>query len=84
MQNFSLQDSARKREDLSWKQWGKRLDIYFKHIEFLFSPDLILIGGGVSKKHEKFLKHIDIRAEILPAKLRNEAGIIGAALAAVS
>ena len=81
---FFAADSARKREDLSWKQWGKRLDIYFKHIEFLFSPDLILIGGGVSKKHEKFLKHIDIRAEILPAKLRNEAGIIGAALAAVS
>lgn len=77
-------DSARKREDLSWKQWGERLNIYFNHIEFLFSPDLIIIGGGVSKKHEKFLKHIDIRAQIVPAKLRNEAGIIGAAVAVAS
>ncbi len=81
---FFAADSARKREDLSWKKWGKRLDIYFNHIEFLFSPDLIIVGGGVSKKHGKFLKHIRTRAQIVPAKLRNEAGIIGAALAAVS
>lgn len=77
-------DSARTREDLSWKQWGKRLNIYFNHIEFLFSPDLIIIGGGVSKKHRKFLPFIKVRAQVIPAKLRNQAGIIGAALAAVS
>ncbi len=77
-------DRARKRNDLSWKKWGQRLDIYFNHIEFLFSPDLIIIGGGVSKKHEKFLHYINVRAQVVPAKLRNEAGIIGAALAAIS
>jgi polyphosphate glucokinase len=72
----------RKAEKLSWKEWGLRLNQYFQHIEFLFSPDLIIIGGGVSKKFEKFSPYIDTRAPIVPAKLRNEAGIIGGALSA--
>ena len=72
-------DRIRKADDLSWKKWGKRLNRYFHHIEFLFSPDLIIIGGGVSKKHEKFLPYIETRAAVVPAQLRNEAGIIGAA-----
>ena len=76
--------SARERESLSWKKWGNRLNIYFNHIEFLFSPDMIIIGGGVSKQHKKFLRYIKVRAEVVPAKLRNEAGIIGAALAVSS
>jgi polyphosphate glucokinase len=77
--------SARVREeqDLGWKKWGKRLNTYFQHIEMLFSPDLIIIGGGVSKKHDSFLHYIDVRAEVVPAKLRNEAGIVGAAVTAV-
>jgi polyphosphate glucokinase len=75
-------DRARKEFDLSWKEWGMRLSEYFNHIEFLFSPQRIIIGGGVSKKHEKFLKYIKVRAEVVPAKLLNEAGIIGAAAAA--
>ncbi len=77
-------DRARKDQDLSWKEWGRRLNEYFHHIEFLFSPQRVIIGGGVSKKHKKFLKYIDIRAEVVPAELLNEAGIIGAAAAAVS
>lgn len=77
-------DRARKKLDLSWKKWGKRLNEYFNHIEFLFSPQLIIIGGGVSKKHKKFLKYIKVRAKVVPAKLRNEAGIIGAAAVAVT
>ena len=75
-------DRARKELGLSWKEWGKRLSEYFNHIEFLFSPQRIIIGGGVSKKHDKFLKYIKVRAEVIPAELLNEAGIIGAAAAA--
>jgi polyphosphate glucokinase len=77
-------DRARKEEKLSWKAWGKRLDEYFQHIEFLFSPQLIIIGGGVIKYHEKFLKYIKTNAKIVPAELLNEAGIIGAATAAAN
>jgi polyphosphate glucokinase len=73
---------ARVVKDLSWKQWSKRLNEYLQYVEFLFSPDLFIIGGGVSKKHKKFFKYLDVKAEIVPARLRNEAGIIGAAMAA--
>ena len=76
-------DRVREESDLTWEEWGDRLNIYFQHIEFLFSPNLIIIGGGVSKKHQKFLKYINLRADIVPAQLRNEAGIIGAAMAAI-
>lgn len=75
-------DSARKREDLGWKEWGKRLNQYFQTLEFLLSPDLFIVGGGVSKKHEKFFGSIETRAPIVPAKMRNHAGIIGGAMAA--
>ncbi|MCA9899523.1 MAG: ROK family protein [Ardenticatenaceae bacterium] len=75
-------ERIREEKNLTWKQWGKRLNTYFQHIEFLFSPELIIIGGGVSKKHEEFLHFIKTRATIIPAELRNEAGIIGAAVLA--
>lgn len=76
-------DRARKDEDLSWKEWGERFQVYLRKIEDLFWPDLIVIGGGISKKSEKFLPRIETRAEIVPASLLNEAGIAGAALAHV-
>ncbi len=76
-------ERIRTEKGLSWKQWGQRLNVYFQHIEFLFSPDLIILGGGISKQHEKFLKYIDLRAKVVPAGLRNEAGIVGAAMAAL-
>lgn len=75
-------DRIRKKEDLSWKNWGERVNEYLGRMEALFSPDLFIIGGGVSKKHEKFFKYLTIKAEFVPAESLNEAGIIGAALAA--
>ena len=72
--------SAREREDLSWEDWAHRLTTYYRKLELLFSPDLFVVGGGVSKKADKFLPLIDIDTEIIPAELLNAAGIIGAAL----
>ncbi len=74
--------SVREKEDLSWKKWGKRLNEYLNYMEMLFTPDLFILGGGVSKRSEKFMEHINVRAEVLPAQLLNDAGIIGAAMAA--
>jgi polyphosphate glucokinase len=74
--------NARKRDELKWKQWAERLDEYLDHVERLFTPRLIIIGGGVSKRSEKFLPELTVKARIIPARLRNEAGIIGAAVAA--
>jgi polyphosphate glucokinase len=73
------------REDkkLSWKKWGGRVDEYLRHLEMLFSPDLFVIGGGISKKATKFFGYLKTRAPIVPAQLLNEAGIVGAAVAAV-
>ena len=74
---------AREDEDLSWEHWAHRLKKYLAHVEMLFSPDLFVLGGGVSRKPEKFLPHIHgISAEIVPAVLQNNAGIVGAAMAA--
>jgi polyphosphate glucokinase len=75
-------DSAREREGLSWKDWAARLQTYLDELQALFWPELIIIGGGVSKKADKFLPLIDIEVEVVPAQLQNEAGIIGAAMAA--
>ena len=72
-------DSAREREDLDWEQWAERLQRYFRVVEDLLWPDLIVVGGGVSKKHEQFLPLLDLRTPIVPAALRNAAGIVGAA-----
>lgn len=66
-------------QDLSWKKWAKRLQRYYSHVEMLFSPDLFVVGGGVSKKHEKFLPLLELRTPIVPAALLNTAGIVGAA-----
>ena len=75
-------DSARERDDLSWPQWAKRLTRYFQEIERLLWPDLIVVGGGVSKKADKFLPLLDIRTPIVASQLRNDGGIVGAALLA--
>ena len=75
-------DAARERDDLSWDKWAKRLQHYFETLEKLFSPDLIVVGGGVSKKSDKFLPLLELHTEIVPAGLKNEAGIVGAALLA--
>ena len=73
---------AREDEDLSWEAWAKRLPRSDRRLEELFSPDLLVVGGGVSKHAAKFLPLLDLRTEIVPATLRNTAGIVGAALVA--
>lgn len=75
--------SAKERRRLSWKSWAKRLQRYYSHLEMLFSPDLFLVGGGVSKSYEKFLPLLKLHTPIIPAELRNNAGILGAAALAV-
>ena len=74
--------SIKEREGLSYKEWAVRLQRYYSHLEMLFSPDLFVVGGGVSKDSDRFLPHLELKTPIVPATLRNRAGIIGAALAA--
>jgi polyphosphate glucokinase len=75
--------SVRKREDLSYPVWAKRVQRYLSHVEALFTPDLFVVGGGVSRKSDKWVPLLDLRTPVKPAELLNEAGIIGAALVAV-
>ena len=76
-------DRARQLKGYSWKQWGKRVSEYLEYLESLITPDLFIIGGGVSKRYAKFFPYINCKTEIVPAQLRNRAGIVGAAVAAV-
>ena len=71
--------SARDSEGLSYKEWAKRLQRYYDRLEAVLWPDLIVVGGGVSRKADKFLPLLKLNAEIVPAKLLNTAGIVGAA-----
>ena len=75
---------ARDRDELSWKDWAARAERYLRHVEVLFSPDLFIIGGGISKKPDKWLPYIDINTELRPAEMANNSGIVGAALAVES
>lgn len=72
--------SVRERKELSWDEWGHRLHHYVRILETILWPERIIIGGGVSAKHEKYFKYIRSRAPLIPAKFLNEAGIVGAAL----
>ena len=74
-------DSARKRDDLNWKEYAGRLDEYLHKIEDLLWPDLIVVGGGISKKSEKYFPHLTTRTKVVRAEMQNNAGIAGAALA---
>lgn len=76
-------DGARKRDDLSWREYAGRLDEYLHRIEDLLWPDLIVIGGGISKKSDKFFPHLTARTKIVRAEMQNNAGIAGAALAGI-
>jgi polyphosphate glucokinase len=75
--------SVKEKKELSWEEWAKRLTTYYRQLERLFSPDLFVVGGGISKKSDKFLPLVEIDTEIVPAQLLNNAGIVGAALYAV-
>jgi len=79
---YRASDAARQREDLSWKKYAKRLNKYMASMEKLFWPDLFIIGGGISKEAEKYIPLLKIETPIIPAQFLNEAGIVGAALAA--
>ena len=74
-------NKAREDKGLTWKEWGKELDAVINHINFIFSPDLFILGGGISKKYHKYNEFLRLRHKIVPAKLLNKAGIVGAALA---
>jgi polyphosphate glucokinase len=75
-------DAARKRDRLSWKKWSKRFNKYLRRLEELVWPDLIILGGGAIKNFEDFAPGLTVRARVVPAQFMNEAGIVGAALAA--
>lgn len=75
-------DRARETKGLSWKKWAANVDEYLGALERLFSPDLFILGGGVIKKGDKFLPRLSVGVKVVPARLQNEAGIVGAALAA--
>jgi len=75
-------ERVREEEDLSWGKWAGRVDTYLDKMEALLSPDLIIIGGGISKKSSKFLPRLTLKARVVPAALLNDAGIVGAAMAA--
>jgi polyphosphate glucokinase len=77
-------DAVRQSEDLSWKKWAKRFDEFLLMMEGLFSPDLFILGGGISKKFEKYAGYFSIKTKIMPAILLNQAGIVGAAMYAHS
>lgn len=72
-------NSVREREELSWEEWAQRLQVYYAALEFLMSPDLFVVGGGVSKDADQFLPLLDLKTPVVPATLRNKAGIVGAA-----
>lgn len=75
-------NSAREREELTWGEWAVRLTRYYSTLEALFSPELFVVGGGVSKRAEEFLPLLELGTPIVPAQLLNKAGIVGAALVA--
>jgi polyphosphate glucokinase len=77
---FRASDAVRQKKRLSWKKYSTRLQEYLDEMEALFSPDLIIIGGGLSKSHDKFFPHLKVKAKIVPAELLNQAGIVGAAI----
>jgi polyphosphate glucokinase len=72
----------REEEDLSWEEWAERVERYLKHIELILPPDLFIIGGGVSRRSERFFPYLDLRTPFVAAHLANNAGIVGAAVAA--
>lgn len=75
-------DAARKRHDLSWEKWASRLSEYLTHVDALLRPDLVVLGGGVSKKSAQWLHLLEVRPRLVPAGLLNDAGIVGAAVLA--
>jgi polyphosphate glucokinase len=74
-------ESVREKKDLGWKEWARRVDAYLRLLQSYFWPDLFIIGGGVSKKWRKCRPRLTVATPVVPAQLRNDAGMVGAALA---
>jgi polyphosphate glucokinase len=79
---LTASDAARKRNDMPWDEWAKELNLYLTTLEKLLWPDLVILGGGVIKKQERFMPHLTLKARVVPALFLNDAGTVGAALAA--
>ena len=77
---FYAADSARKKEALSYRNWGRRFDFFLNHVVRVFSPDLFIIGGGASKKLDSFKSQLTIKVPLIVAEKKNDAGIVGAAM----
>jgi len=77
-----VSNAARENGDLSWEEWGKELNKYIKHLDYILRPELFILGGGVSKKLAKYKKYLTVETPVISATLLNQAGVIGAALAA--
>lgn len=75
---------VKEEKDLSWAKWGARVNDYLQHLDFIFSPDLFIIGGGISKRFDRFVEYIHVNAEVVPARYYNDSGIVGAAMAAAA
>jgi polyphosphate glucokinase len=75
-----VSNAARKAEDLSWSEWGERFNGYLLHLEKLFSPDLFILGGGASKKFDRFSDNLLLNTKVVPAEFQNDAGVLGAAI----
>jgi len=73
---------AKELQDLSWGKWAGRVDDYMDHLEAVLAPDLFIVGGGISRKADKFLPLLTLRARVVAAAMHNDAGIVGAAMAA--
>lgn len=76
--------SIRRRQELDWKEFGKRVDLFLREMEKLLSFDVAILGGGVVENFEQFRSYLTVRAEVLPAKTGNDAGLIGAAMTALT
>ena len=74
--------SVKDKQKMSYKQWAKRVQAYMAHVEKLFTPDLFIVGGGVSKDADRWVPQLDLHTPVRPAQLLNNAGIVGAAMAA--
>jgi polyphosphate glucokinase len=74
--------AVRKNEDLSWREWGQRVNELLHHVQLMISPELFILGGGVSAKFERFAPCLDVSVKVVPARLLNDAGIVGSALSA--
>ena len=81
---YYASNTAREKKHMSWVTWGKEFNAFLKHLQFIFSPDLIYLGGGLSKRYDDYKKQINVKCKVTPARLQNHAGIIGAAAFAQS